>query len=338
MLRPRWWPPITAILGLLVLTAAAAAQQPPVKIRAGWVSTPASLIPLIFAKPGLARHRDKSYTFEPIYYAASPLQITALTNNEVDIAALGYSSFPLAVQNAGLTDLRIIADEIQDGVPGHYATPYWVRKDSGIAKIEQLKGKVLATNGLGSGVDLIMRSALRQHGLIDTRDYTVIEAPFPTQKAILKDRKADLVVTALPFSYDPEILDMANMLFDTRSGFGEVALSFWTARKAFIDRNRAALVDLLEDYVVALRWLLDPAHHAEAVEITAAFLKRPPASFADWLFTDRDFFRDRDGKPNLAALQGNIDKVKDLGFVKAPLEVSRFAEFGLIDEAVARLR
>src|SRR5215468_33303 len=117
MLRPRWWPPITAILGLLVLTAAAAAQQPPVKIRAGWVTTPASLIPLIFAKPGLAKHRGTSYLFEPIYYAASPLQITALANDELDIAALGFSSLPLAVQNAGLADLRVIADEIQDGVP-----------------------------------------------------------------------------------------------------------------------------------------------------------------------------------------------------------------------------
>ncbi len=114
---------------LLIATLFAALAHPadalePVKIRAGWVSTPASLIPLIFAKPGLARHKDKSYGFEPVYYAASPLQITALANNELDVAALGYSSLPLAVQNAGLSDLRILADEIQDGVPGHYATPY----------------------------------------------------------------------------------------------------------------------------------------------------------------------------------------------------------------------
>src|SRR5262247_1167325 len=338
MLRPRCWPPITAILGLLVLTAAAAAQQPPVKIRAGWVSTPASLIPLIFAKPGLARHRDKSYTFEPIYYAASPLQITALTNNELDIAALGYSSFPLAVQNAGLTDLRILADEIQDGVPGHYATPYWVRKDSGINRIEDLKGKVVATNGLGSGVDLIMRSALREHGLEDKRDYTVIEAPFPTQKAVLKDRKADLIVTALPFSYDPEVINMARILFDSRSGFGDVALSFWTTRKPFVERHRAALVDLLEDYVIALRWYLDGVNHREAAQITASFLKRPAGAFEDWLFTPKDFYRDRNGRPNLEALQANVDKASELGFIRESMNVSAYADLSLVEEAAQRLR
>jgi NitT/TauT family transport system substrate-binding protein len=51
---------IAAGLGLLVALAAPAAAQQPVKIRAGWVTTPASLIPLIFAKPGLAKHKDKS--------------------------------------------------------------------------------------------------------------------------------------------------------------------------------------------------------------------------------------------------------------------------------------
>jgi sulfonate transport system substrate-binding protein len=329
-------PRLVIVILLAALAQPAAAE--PVKIRAGWVSTPASLIPLIFAKPGLARHKDKSYAFEPIYYAASPLQITALTNNELEIAALGYSSLPLAVQNAGLADLRILTDEIQDGAPGHYATPYWVRKDSGIERIEDLKGKVVATNGLGSGVDIISRSALRKHGLVDTRDYTIVEAPFPTQKAVLKDRKADLVVTALPFSYDPEMLDMAKVLFDSRSGFGTVALSFWVARKGFIDRNRAALVDLLEDYVTALRWYLDPANHKEASQIVAGFLKRPPAVFEDWLFTQKDFYRDRDGVPNLKALQDNIEKVKELGFIKASLDAPAFADLSLVEEAAKRLR
>src|SRR5262249_27307407 len=128
--------------GLLLITSLAAAPihlasaQAPVKIRAGWVSAPASLVPLLFLKGGVAKHPCKSSLCEPIYFSSSNLQITAISQGEIDIAAFGYTSFPLAIQNAGLSDLRIIADEIQDGAPGYYSTPYFVRKDSAINKIE----------------------------------------------------------------------------------------------------------------------------------------------------------------------------------------------------------
>src|SRR5256885_16726857 len=102
-----------------------ALAQTPVKIRAGWITTPASLVPLLFLKPELTKHHGKSYIFEPIYFAPSTLQITAISQGELDLAAFGYTSFPLAIENAGLSDLRIIADEIQDGAPGHYSTPYF---------------------------------------------------------------------------------------------------------------------------------------------------------------------------------------------------------------------
>src|SRR5260370_8948378 len=88
------------------------ADAEPVKIRAGWVVAPASLIPVLFAKPGLARHQGRSYLLEPVYFSASPAQITAMSVGELEIAALGFSSFPFAVQNAGLTHLRIIAMNI----------------------------------------------------------------------------------------------------------------------------------------------------------------------------------------------------------------------------------
>ena len=324
--------PILALI--LALIQPAAAQ--PVKIRIGWITAPASLVPMLFLKPGIAKYNGKSYTFEPTHFGSSTLQITAISQGEIDIASFGYTSFPLAIQNGGLTDLRIIADEIQDGAPGYYSTPYFVRKDSGIEKIEDMKGKIAATNGLGSGVDIAMRSALNKHGLQVTRDYTMIEAPFPAHKAILKEKKADLVVGVLPFSYDPELNEFARPLFNTQSGIGSIALSFWAARKGFVDKNRAALVDLMEDYGAVLRWYYDPANHKEAVALTAGFLKRPPAAFESWLFTNKDFHRDPDGKPDLKVVQSSIDKVRELGFIKETLDVSKFADLTIVDEAAKR--
>lgn len=326
----------------LILALTATLLQPaaaePVKIRIGWIVAPASMVPLLFLKPGIAKHYGKSYTFDPIHFASSPLQITAIAQGEIDIAGFGYTSFPLAIQNAGLNDLRIIADEIQDGAPGYYSTPYFVRKDSGINKIEDMKGKVAATNGLGSGVDIAMRTALHRHGLEVKRDYTMIEAPFPAHKAMLKERKADLVVGVLPFSYDRELNDFAKPLFTTQSALGRIALSFWAARKGFVDKNRAALVDLLEDYGTMLRWYYDPANHKEAVALTASFLKRPPAAFDSWIFSKRDFYRNLDGKPDLKVIQESIAKVKEMGFIKQTIDVPKYADLSLVDEAGRRRR
>ena len=329
------------ILPVIALAAAApdpAVAQAPVKIRAGWVTTPASLIPLLFLKPQLTAHYGKSYTFEPIYFASSTLQITAISQGELDLAAFGYTSFPLAIENAGLSDLRIIADEIQDGAPGYYSTPYFVRRDSGIDNIEDMKGKVAVTNGLGSGVDIVMRAALRRHGLEVQRDYTMIEAPFPTHKEMLKERKGDLVVGVLPFSYDRELNDFARPLFTTGSSVGRIALSFWAIRQSFLDRNRAALVDLMEDYATMLHWFYDPNNHDEAVGMVARFLKRPPAVFVDWLFTKKDFYRDLDGRPDLNVVAQSLDRVQEVGFIKQTIDVPRYADLSLLEAAATRRR
>ena len=115
----------------------------------------------------------------------------------------------------------------------------------------------------------------------------MIEAPFPAHKAILKEKKADLVVGVLPFSYDPELNEFAKPLFTTQIGHrqhravvlgGAQGLHRQEPRRA--GRSDGGLRRVL-------RWFYDPANHKEAVALTAGFLKRPPAAFDSWLFTKR---------------------------------------------------
>src|SRR5262245_65398377 len=91
-----------------------------------------------------------------------------------------------------------------------------------------MNGKVSVTNGLGSVVDIVMRAALRRHGLEVQRDYTMIEAPFPTHKEMLREHKGDLVVGVLPFSYDREFNEFAKPLLTTGSSLGSNEMSYWT--------------------------------------------------------------------------------------------------------------
>src|SRR5580704_18160281 len=184
------------------------AQTAPVKIRIGWVVVPASLAPLVLEKKDILKHFGRSYVAEATRFEGTPPVITALASGELDIGPLAFSSFGLAIQNARMDDLRVICDEIQDGVPGHGSNEFMVLKDGPVKTVPDLKGKVLATNAMGSAVDIAMRAMLRRSGLEANKDYTVVEAPFPAMRAMLAERKADLVSAVPPFSLDPELPGM----------------------------------------------------------------------------------------------------------------------------------
>jgi len=330
------------ILRSLLLVAASmllvgAAVAEPVKIRVAYVVPVANWAPLLEAKKDLARHWGKSYVMEAVRFQGTPPMITALANNEIEIGDLAYSSFGLAVQNAGLDDLRVIADEFQDGVPGYYSNEFFVRKDSGIGKIEDLKGKVIAINAIGSGVDIAMRAALKKHGLMDKRDYTVIEAPFPTMAALLKDKKADLISAVLPFSLNPVLKEEGKRLFDSTEGVGRSQFVFWAARKPFLDKNRAAMVDFMEDVIRIERWYLDPKNHDAVARIASEMLKVPPERFG-WLFTKQDSYRDPEAKPDLDALQRNVDICAELGIFRAKFDVKKHADLSIVEEAAKRVK
>ena len=252
----------------------AQAQSAPVKIRVGWVVVPASLAPLVLEKKDILKHFGQSYVAEVTRFAGTPPVITALAAGEVDIGPLAFSSFGLAIQNAHLDDLRAICDEIQDGVPGHGSNEFMVLKDGPVKTVADLKGKVLATNAMGSAVDIAMRAMLRKSGLEANKDYTIVEAPFPAMRAMLGDKKADLISAVPPFSLDPDLRAVANTLFTQKDAFGVTQLTLWTARTGFIAQNRAALVDFLEDVVRAIRWYDDPKNNTRPSPSSPASTRR----------------------------------------------------------------
>jgi NitT/TauT family transport system substrate-binding protein len=313
------------------------AQNAPVKIRLSWIVPVSNWASMLEQKQDLAKHAGKSYTLEITRFAGTPPLITALANNELDVAGLTYPTLPIAIQNAGLSDLMVIADEFQDGNPGYYSNEYLVLKDGPIQKVEDLKGKVLATNVAGSAVDVAMRAMLRKKGLEDKRDYTVIETPFPTMLAMLKDKKADLVTGVLPFALNPELRAISKTLFTTGDAVGVTEFSMWVARKSFIDKNRAAMLDFMEDSLRIVEWYLDPANQKEAMEIAAKITKQPPERFG-WLFTKKDNYRDPNMLPDLKALQANVDTVQSLGFIQDKIDISKHADLSLVQEAAKRLK
>jgi sulfonate transport system substrate-binding protein len=319
------------------LTAGGAAAEP-LKIRNAWIVPVSNIASVLFAKDGIAKHNGKSYVMEPVHFQGSPQMVTALATGDIEIALLGYSSLPIAIQNAGLDDARVIADEIRDGVPGYYSNVFMVLNDGPIKTIEDLKGKVIATNSAGSAVDIAARAMLIKHGLDPKKDVTIIEASFPNMKAMLADKKVEFIPSVPPFSEDAQLRGMAHVLFTQSDAMGPSELGLWVARADFLKQHRAEMVDFLEDYLRVVRWYTDPANHKAVVEIATAFSKLPAAAFDSWVFTKQDYYRDPSGIPDLEALQANVKLQKQVGFLKSDIDMKKYVDLSLIEEAAKRLR
>ena len=328
---------LATILSCALLFQHGAAASEPVKIRIGWVVPTTDWVLLMLEKRDLARHMGKTYELEPVRFASSPTVITAMANGELDIGNLAFSTLALAIENAGLKDLRVIADLIQDGVADHFSNQFFVLRDGGIQRVEDLKGKVIASPGAGGAIDIAMRTMLLRHGLVEKRDYTVVEAPMSAMKAMLKDRKVDLVPGVPPFAFDPELGQIGRVLFTQRDALGPTQMIVLTARQAFLERNRAAMTDLLEDNLRIARWYLDPQNHGEVVKIAARITKQPEERFAGWLLTSRDYYRDPKMQPNVQVLQANIEQQRQLGFLRQAPNVASHVDLSAIKEAAARL-
>ena len=324
---------------VFALTVAARADEPtPLKI--GWITVPISLVPIFEAKKDVTRHYGKSYTLQAIHFAGSTPQITALATGDLDIAELSFSSLALAIQNAHMADLRMIADSLQDGVkPGSYTGPFVVKKDGPIKKIEDLKGKSVSVNVIGAGIDIGMRSMLRKHGLEAQRDYNVVEANFTNQEQLLIDGKVAMTTTVSEMVNNPDFVAVTRSLFTLRDAMGgSTQILMRAAREGTIAKKRAAFVDFFEDEIRQWHWYRDPKNRAEALKIVSDFNKKPASFYDGYIWkADKDLYHDPDDKPNVEALGRNIKAQKEAGFLNIDIDAAKVSDLSIVDEAAKRV-
>ena len=324
-----------AALIVLLLINSGAAHADPLKIRIGWIVAPDSWAPMLFANKAQLRHYGTSYLVEPIHYQSTPLEVTAMATGDLDIGALTFASYAIAIRNARMDDLRVIADEMQDGVPGYFTNQVTVLKAGPIHTVEDLKGRVLGVNASGSAGDMTLRVMLARHH-IEMRDVTVIETALPNMNPMLEGHKIDAASSVLPWAIEPDFQAQSRILFTQLDAFGRTQFSFWAARTGYIAGHHAALLDMMEDAIRSAHWLLDPANHAAALAIIASVIKEPEGNF-NWAYSKTDYYHDPDLRPDLVALQSNVNTQRDLGFVKGDVDVAKHADLSLIEDARTRL-
>jgi NitT/TauT family transport system substrate-binding protein len=316
--------------------AAGAAQAEPVKLRIHWAVAPGHWAPMIAkvgTMPGVHAHYGKSYVVDPIFIAGSGPALQALAANELDITGLSPQSIAIGINEAKL-DLKVIGQQFSTDVPGYAGSGFWVRKDE-IKKIEDLKSKVIGVNARGSTIDAAVRTMLARHNMEDGKDYQVVELRFPAQLAALQSKRIDLAILLRPFDTEAAKDSSLKELFTMGDALGPSETITYVGRADFIAKNRAAIVDFLEDNIRLRRWA-SGAGHEQAVKLLAELLKKPPAEL-DYAFTKNDNYYDPNAKVNVERLQKNIDDLVKIKLINAGINAKTAVDPSLADEAARRV-
>jgi sulfonate transport system substrate-binding protein len=320
-------------------SAAAVAPAEPLTLRVGWVVTPGHMAPLIEAlgkrEPAVFKHLGQSYVMQPVRFNGTSPQIQAQAIGDLQVASFSTSALALAITNAHL-DERVVADVVADGHPSYFSENFVVRADGPIHAIEDVRGRRIATNAIGSASDTAMRTMFRQHGIKDS-DFTTVEANFANMPAMLDSAKVDLIGTLPQFAEELKDTGKYRVLFTARDAVGPTQAVIWSMRADFIAAHRPALVDFFEDHIRAIRWFLDPKNRDEALAILADVTKLPKENVA-FAFTKDDFYHSPDARPDIASVQKEIDASVEMGVIPKRIEISpKYVDLSLIEEAKRRI-
>ena len=313
------------------------AQSKPLEIRISWSVTPQHMTPLIPKIPmEVYRHYGKSYVVKPVRLRGSGATHTALAAKEIDIAGFNFVSFAKGILNAK-QDLKVISQVLSNKEPGDNPG-FWVRKDSGINSVKDLKGKTVAINAFGGTIEAAANVVLGGQGLKSGSDFKVVEVRFPAMLPALETKQVDASYLVLPFSLIAKRKKNFKLLFTMRQALGRVENVIWAVRGQFLKENRAALVDFMEDHIRMRRWVHDSKNRDKILGIISKATKRPAKNYASWVFTERDSFRSMNAKFDPKSLQKNINDMHRLGFLKNTLDLKKHMDLSIADDAMKRIK
>jgi NitT/TauT family transport system substrate-binding protein len=326
-------------IALATAALAGTASAEPLKLRISYAgSTPGQFGPLLegaAAVPDLYKHYGKSYTIESVVLRGSGPALTGLAADEIEIGAMSYETIGNAIFNAKL-DVRIVADVLGTGMNG-WGDDYFIVRKGEMKSIADLKGRIAAVISHGSAPDTALKFYSAKHGLKHGIDYTVVEVGVPAMFPTLEAKRADLVFVTEPFTSIAEKSGKSEVLFSFSEALGPDQSVMWVMKAETIAKNRAALVDFMEDHIRFRHWIFDPKARADVDAFVSKALKRPVEAIS-FAFTKRDHWRDPDARPDMKLLQKNVDDAKARGLLPDSFSVERYSNLTLIDEALKRIK
>jgi ABC-type nitrate/sulfonate/bicarbonate transport system substrate-binding protein len=310
--------------GLTVLAALSlggrAARAEPVTIRLGYSLAAEEQLWLLMAKPDLGANYGTLYTLEPTRFTSSSQRAEAFAAGALDLAssAAGGVLFAAAEGIEG----KIIVSLSRESLHRGFNTVFAALESSPINKIEDLKAKTIAVNGLSTTGELWMKSALERHGLSE-KDVTVVPVSFPAMAESLRSGRIDVAEMPQPFFAMAQKDMKVKVIFTSKDGapFDEELIVI-VGHDEFMKAHPAAIRGFLVDLKAATAYYLAHPKEARQILIDKKFVRVPADIYLEMV----DYDRDPTVRVDVEALERMQDLQVSAGFQKKKADVSSIVD------------
>lgn len=198
----------------------------------------------------------------------------------------------------------------QQGVPvkivylGHRdGTAMMVHKDSGIRRIEDLRGKTIAIPNRFSNQFLITYKALRDHGMT-LKDIKLVELPPPDMPAALYSKSVDAISSGEPFMAQTEMEGYGRVLFQAKEVWPNFISCVMVVREEVIRENPQWVQQMVDGIARSGKWLeagmeqrmaaadaVSRQYYNQRPELLRYVLSSPPdrVTYANLMLARKDF-------------------------------------------------
>ena len=328
------------LLGILLLSAAAAPAQTKVKVGVLKLTSSAPVF------VGVEKGFFKEFGVEPelVYFQAAAPIATALAAGQIDVGATGLTA---ALYNIVLQGekLWIVADKGREW-PGYPLVGIVVQKElweSGKVKsIRDLKGRTIGVTQLGSTFHFHIGNILEKEGLslADVR-IAPLQA-MPATVEALKGKQVDAILVPQPFPGATEAQGFGKILAWAGDLYPwQIAAIFYAKRFA---ADRPTALAFMKGYVKASRHYFDAAlvqkdgrvvpgaGYDEVVDITARYTGAKPENIKLGFP-----YQDRNGRLLVPDIEKQIKWWVTHGFMKEALPVKDVVDSSFVEDAVKQL-
>jgi ABC-type nitrate/sulfonate/bicarbonate transport system substrate-binding protein len=271
------------------------------------------------------RNYGKAYTIDGTRFTGSDKRAQAFEAGAIDLAS-GSANGVIFAAAEGVT-AKMIASISRESSRA-FSTTFYVKADSPIQSVADLKGKTVGVNGFFTSGHLWLKAALEKQGLAES-DVKITPVPFPAMQEALDAGKIDLGMFPQPFAALLERQAKVRKIFDAKYGVPfEEELIVLIGKDDFLKKNAAAVRALLVDLTETTRFYLEKPREARQILIDAKMVRVTP----DVYLTMNDYYHEPTMHVDIGALEKMQEFQIKAGFQKKSVDVKSLVDLGYLPQ------